>query len=157
MKFLKPALPCIFLLFLFSCKNSDADKNNNSSQEKEQTAADSLFDEVMEGHNDVMPRMNEVKKASKEAQRLIDSIKALPPKVQSEAAALQAKLERLLSDLVQADGAMNQWMEEFNIDSASEDAPNRIQYLADEKIKVLKVKEAILGGLAKADTLLYKR
>ena len=45
-------------------------------------------------------------------------------------------------------------MEEFNMDSAVNDAKQRIDYLGSEKLKVTKVKEAILNSLQKADSLI---
>jgi hypothetical protein len=38
-----------------------------------------------------------------------------------------------------------------------EDAKKRIDYLANEKVKVNNVKEAILNSLSKADSLLRKK
>jgi len=40
------------------------------------------------------------------------------------------------------------------MDSAKDNIEQRVKYLAEEKLKVTKVKEAVLGGLAKADSLL---
>ena len=48
------------------------------------------------------------------------------------------------------------WMEEFNMDSASNDLGKRIQYLTDEKDKVGKVRSLILESVGKADSLLKK-
>jgi hypothetical protein len=45
-------------------------------------------------------------------------------------------------------------MDEFNVDSAIDNAKERVKYLEDEKLKVTKVKEAILNSLQKADSLL---
>jgi Fe2+ or Zn2+ uptake regulation protein len=45
-------------------------------------------------------------------------------------------------------------MDEFNVDSAIDNAKERIKYLEEEKLKVTKVKEAILSSLQKADSLL---
>ena len=85
---------------------------------------------------------------------MLDSIAKLPAKAQTAAAALKAKLESLINDLNYADFAMDKWMVEFNMDSAKDNIEQRMKYLAEEKLKVTKVKEAVLGGLAKADSLL---
>jgi hypothetical protein len=45
-------------------------------------------------------------------------------------------------------------MDEFNVDSAIDNAKERVRYLEDEKLKVNKVKDAILNSLQKADSLL---
>ncbi len=60
----------------------------------------------------------------------------------------------MAADLRNAIFAMDKWMAEFNMDSAKEDMEKRVQYLLDEKMKVGKVKDAILNSLNKADSLL---
>ena len=45
-------------------------------------------------------------------------------------------------------------MTEYEVDSAEDNAGKHIKYLTDEKMKVDKMKEAILSGLQKADSLL---
>jgi transcriptional regulator NrdR family protein len=52
---------------------------------------------------------------------------------------------------------MNKWMDEFKFDSAVNDVKERINYLGEEKLKVTKVKEAILNGLQKADSVLKEK
>ena len=149
------------LLFLFvmaglsiiSCNNS-AEKNNGHSKKIPGTKADSLMEDVMDGHNVGMGKMGKIRGAQKEAQRLLDSIAILPAKVQITAAELKSKLQSLINDLNYADFAMDKWMTEFNMDSAKNSMEQRLQYLSDEKLKVGKVKEAILKSLQKADSLL---
>jgi hypothetical protein len=55
--------------------------------------------------------------------------------------------------LKQAEDKMNAWMEEFSIDSASEDTDRRIKYLTGEKVKVDSVRDQILSVISKADSL----
>ena len=45
-------------------------------------------------------------------------------------------------------------MIEYKEDSMMNDAEERVKYLSSEKLKVTKVKEAILSGLQKADSLI---
>jgi len=52
---------------------------------------------------------------------------------------------------------MDKWMTEYDMDSAINNMEQRIKYLTDEKMKVGKMKEAILGGLQKADSLLREK
>ncbi|HEX4876037.1 MAG TPA: viral A-type inclusion protein [Chitinophagaceae bacterium] len=144
-------------LVLISCSSGDKKHDHSGHPTDEpKTAADSLYNDVMAGHDEVMPKMGKIRGAQKEAQRLIDSIKALPPKAQAVAASLKTKLEELLKELGYADFEMDKWMTEFNMDSAKENLEQRVRYLADEKLKVNKVKDAILKSLAKADSLLKK-
>ena len=107
----------------------------------------------MAGHDEVMPKMGKVRGAQARAKAMLDSLAKLPSKAQDAAVDLKKKLETLVNDLNYADFAMDKWMTEFNMDSAVNNLEMRLKYLESEKGKVTKVKEAILGGLAKADSL----
>jgi phage host-nuclease inhibitor protein Gam len=134
---------------------------NNSAQTKDKTVtkseADSLYEQVMDGHDAGMGKMGKLSKVQQEVSRLIDSIGKLPAKTRTAAAPYKAKLENLLAELRSAENGMNQWMESFNIDSAVNESKERLNYLATEKIKVNKVKDAILNSLQKADSALKDR
>ncbi len=141
----------LFIATLFSlcaCNNSGGDKTSDNK-----ATADSLEDEVMDGHNVGMAKMIKIDKAQAEVNRLIDSISKLPAKARDAAQPLKARLDSLLKDLDYAEFAMNKWMEEYNFDSAKDNIEERIKYLTEEKLKVDKVKDAILGSLQKADSL----
>lgn len=144
------------LVFVSCGEGKKNDAHSGHSKDEPKTATDSLYKEVMAGHDEVMPKMGKIRGAQKEAQRLIDSIAALPVKAQAEAASLKTKLEELVKDLSNADFAMDKWMTEFNMDSAKDNTEQRLKYLSEEKIKVNNVKEAVLSSLAKADSLLKK-
>lgn len=129
---------------------------NDAAEKKgqEQVLADTLLKEVMDGHDIGMARMPKLDKAQKQAQQLLDSLGKLPAAAQKASALFKNRLDSLLNDLNYADFAMNKWMSEFNYDSAKNDVQQRVKYLTDEKLKVEKMKEAILNSLAKADSLL---
>ncbi|MBL7707425.1 MAG: viral A-type inclusion protein [Chitinophagaceae bacterium] len=147
----KLILLLVSTFLLFACNNDDKHNHTGSAPK---TEADSLMHDVMEGHDVGMGKMPKLSAAQKQAQQWLDSIAKLPAKAQQAAAPLKAKIDSLAKDLSYAEFAMNKWMEEFNMDSSLDNAEQRIKYLADEKMKVGKVKEAILGSLAKADSLL---
>jgi chromosome segregation ATPase len=136
---------------ILACNNS---KSDDKKIDPLQAQADSLEKEVVEGHDVAMPKSMKIPKLQKEAQRLIDSIATLPAKAREASAPLKAKLEELVNELNYADNAMNKWMAEINFDSALNNLDQRIKYFTDEKIKVNKVKEAVLNSIAKADSLL---
>jgi len=98
--------------------------------------------------------LGKVARAEQATKRLLDSIAKLPAKARQAAEPLKVKLDSLKSDLSYAEFAMNRWMDEFNMDSAIDNAKERARYLEEEKLKVTKVKEAILSSLQKADSLL---
>ncbi len=141
-------LVVVSVLLFASCNNAGEKKD------KDQAIADTLLKEVMEGHDIGMARMPKLDKAQKQVQQILDSIAKLPAKAKGAAVTLQTQMDSLLKDLNYADFAMHKWMNEFNYDSAANDVQQRIKYLADEKLKVEKMKEAILGSLSKADSLL---
>jgi transcriptional regulator NrdR family protein len=89
-----------------------------------------------------------------EAQHLLDSIAKLPAKGREAVTPLITKLEGLVKDLGTAKTNMDKWMDEYNMDSAVNNAELRIKYLTSEKIKISKIKESILNGLQKADSVL---
>lgn len=153
------ALP-FFALILLACNNEGHNEHEGHGQhganEKPLTLADSLYNEVMSAHDEVMPKMGKVRGAQKRAQELVDSISQLKGEALKATLSLKKDLEQLVSDLNYADYAMDQWMTDFNLDSGSTNQEVRVKYLSDEKVRVTKVKEAILNGLAKADTLLKK-
>ena len=143
-----------------SCQNAENNSheghNGHDKNQQPLTQADSLYKEVMDAHDAVMPKMGKVRGAQKKALQLVDSISSLSPQLLKINQPLKKELEQLVSDLNYADYAMDQWMTEFNLDSGANNPAIRIQYLASEKEKVLKVKAAILNSLAKADSLLNK-
>lgn len=150
-------LPVMVLALMIACNNEKSHEGHGPKKEAPKNAADSLYNDVMAGHDEVMPKMGKIRGAQKEAQQMLDSVAKLPAKAQAAAAELKSKLESLINDLNYADFAMDKWMVEFNMDSAKDNLEQRVKYLAEEKLKVTKVKEAILGGLARADSLLKKK
>jgi len=115
---------------------------------------DSLYHDVMEGHDIGMAKMGTVRKQLNRATRELDSIHKLPAKNIDQRR--KQALTELQEDLSYADNAMFTWMKEFNVDSAKSDKTKRLEYLESEKVKVGKVKEIILSSLQRADSLFGK-
>jgi hypothetical protein len=142
----------LVLLLIGACNN--ADKKTDNGNLPPMTKADSLAKEVLEEHDIAMPKSMRIPALQKETKRLIDSIGTLPAKAKEAAAPYKAKLESLLKELNTANADMEKWMTEFDYDSAKDNLEQRIHYLAEEKLKVSKVKETVLESLSKADSLL---
>ncbi len=149
-------LPLVVLLVssLIACNNEENKHSGHDKNNEPKTQADSLMKDVMDGHNIGMAKMGKLTRAEQTTRRMLDSIEKLPAKAKQAAAPIKVKLDSLQKDLSYAEFAMNKWMEEFNMDSAINNVQERINYLGSEKIKVSKVKEAILTSLEKADSLL---
>jgi hypothetical protein len=141
----------IFAALACSCNNS-----TKQDPEKLKAKSDSLYEEVMDGHNIGMAKQSRLKALKQHAQNMLDSISKLPAAAQSALSPYKSRLDSLIADLDNSWNGMEQWMDDFKIDSAENNLEQRIRYLADEKLRVGKVKDAILGSLAKADSLLKK-
>ncbi|MBK6936689.1 MAG: lipoprotein [Chitinophagaceae bacterium] len=146
--------PFIILFILAACNNDkNHDGHSHGSKEVPKTQADSLMTEVMDGHDVGMAKYGRLKEVEKQIKAAIDSVTKLPSKAQAAAAPYKVQLDSVGKDIRSAIVAMDTWMQEFNMDSAVDNMEQRIKYLTDEKLKVGKVKEAILGSLQKADSL----
>jgi hypothetical protein len=139
---------------IVACNDAANEHKGHGKDNEPKTQADSLMNEVMDGHNIGMAKMGKLTRAEQTTRRLLDSIAKLPAKARQAAEPLKTKLDILQKDLSYAEFAMSKWMDEFNMDSAVNDAKLRIDYLGSEKLKVTKVKEAILNSLQKADSVI---
>jgi hypothetical protein len=149
----------ISMMTIAACNNSDEHANHDAAKNTEPASqADSLFKEVMHGHDEAMAaQMTKMEKAKASIQQMIDSIGKLPAKAKEEAAPYKEKLNQVLQDLNDAGNKMNIWMVEFNMDSAKDNIEQRIKYLSDEKLKVNDVKDAIFNSIEKADSLIKQK
>ena len=144
------------LFVIASCNNKkkkDPGGVLGNNEKVSGSPADSLMEAVMDGHNIAMAKYGRLKAMQNEVKRRIDSIGQLPSKIRQASATLENKLLELDHELNSARESMDKWMEEFNMDSAVNNAAQRIKYLTEEKIKVGKVKEAVLSSLQKADSV----
>jgi uncharacterized membrane-anchored protein len=141
-----------FLFFLTACNNS-----GNSDTQTVKTHADSLMDEVLEGHNSGMAKMDRLNEAKKAIQHVLDSISNLSTALQKSSAQYKMQLDSAFNRLTFADFAMNKWMNEFNMDSFKNNKEEQAKYLESEKIKISKVNNAMISSLRKADSVIKKR
>lgn len=111
------------------------------------------MDQVMAGHNKAMAKVARLHETQSELQKMIDSISKLPAPIQRNSAPYKMQLDSVLRRLKFADYAMDKWMNEFNMDSESNDMDKRMKYLQSEKTKISKVYDAITNSLENADSL----
>jgi hypothetical protein len=142
-----------------SCKDAEKkiEGDHNHSGHAPKTLVDSLMAEVMDGHNIGMSKMSKLRAKQNEALNQLDSIALLPAKVQKGLSSYKIKLNGLMGELKSAQDLMDKWMEEFNMDSAKNEATLQIKYLQKEREKVNFVRKNILESLEKADSLLLKK
>jgi len=144
----------LFLFSFIACKNADKEDHSGHNTHEPKTQADSLMSDVMDGHDVGMAKYGKLQAMEKKVKAALDSISKLPAKTREGLSVYKSRLDSLSADLSYALFAMDKWMEEFDMDSAKDDMQKRIEYLLDEKMKVGKVKEAILKSLSRADSLL---
>jgi hypothetical protein len=147
-------LPLALVFAVVACNNDKDEPGVEATGKTVEQQADSLWEQVMDGHDVGMAKMTKLEKAQEAVQRAIDSIGKLPAAAKTAAASLKSNLDSLKKDLNYASIAMDKWMTEFNADIKNKAADVRVKYLNEENLKVSKVKEAILGSLSKADSLL---
>ena len=90
------------LLVILGCQNSSPSTTeghaHHAEAEAPKTPADSVYTQVMDVHDLVMPKMGKVRGAQKRAQLLIDSIAALPVNSARALASYKKELETLSTD-----------------------------------------------------------
>ncbi|WP_370089923.1 hypothetical protein [Ekhidna sp.] len=122
------------LFFIVSC---------GPSQEEE---LQQLKDEVMTIHDEVMPKMGELRRIRKDLLLQADSLIV----VDSARAALLTTIATQIGD---ANEGMMQWMRDFEPEFEGTDDEIR-QYLEDQKIAIQQVKEDMNKSLAKGKEVL---
>jgi hypothetical protein len=140
---------------IFSCTNIDK-KHSHHSSEDPKNPIDSLLKEIDDLHVVGMSKMGQLTKLQQQVRTKIDSISKLSVKLTGPVSVYKKELDSLLKGLEYAEFAMDKWMPEYynNTDTLADNISERIKYLNIEKIKATKIKEAILNGVQKADSLL---
>lgn len=148
-KIITISLATLSVVFI-SCNN----KTKTSAAGSLSAQADSLYKEVIDGHNEGMAGWMKIEDMKKGVQHLLDSVNTLPEKAKAGAAGLKDKLTDAMNSLQSAYNDMDKWMTDMNLDSAKDNLEQRIKYLTEEKLKASTIKEAISNSLQKADSLL---
>lgn len=99
-----------------------------------------LYDEVMDIHDQVMPKMSDIYALKKQLQ---DQIAASPQLVDEE----RKKLEKRISNLDSVGQLMMAWMHDFSPLPDSADQESAREYLESEMEKIKKVRDAMLEAI----------
>ena len=101
----------------------------------------SLYDQVMDIHDEVMPKMNDIYKMRKSLQDSIAKTPDMPEKT-------KLKFQQSILRLDSAGNSMMSWMREFNPPEAKDkEAFNK--YMETELVKVKKMREDVMRALNK--------
>lgn len=150
---MKYLIAVIMILSVISCKDKEEPVRTDGFTPILKTQEDTLFHEVMQGHDIGMAKMGKISKYIKQSEQVIDSLKKLPSNLENREKIVQ--FENLKIQLQEADDDMFEWMKNFQADTL-EGKPERIGYLEKEKIRVEKVRVKILNAVAGGDSLLAK-
>lgn len=134
---------------------SEAAKRKTGFATELKTKEDSLYHDVMEGHDIGMAKMNDLRNYLALVKHSMDSLSKLPASKIDEV--YQQGLIDAEEDLNYADYSMFTWMGEFKADTLRDKKELRIKYLEGEKEKVTKMKENILSSIHRADSVLKRR
>lgn len=134
-------------VFTFSACQSGEQKPSEEDQIAEQ---EKLWDEVMAGHDEVMPKMSEIKRLERELSAMIGEESALD----SEA---QEKVGQVVQQLAAAGESMMEWMSNIRqLESLRTEMDHAaiVAYLNGEKEKITKVQQDMLQSIESGTNLL---
>lgn len=142
MKRISLILILVSAIAMFSCQNQEQKEDNaainkevSSQSEKENI----LYKEVMAIHDEVMPLMGD--------------LMAMNKRIKSKDSTSQEATE-LSVYLEEANESMMNWMRKFNPNIENMTHEETMNYLEEEKKKILQVREKMLSGHDKASTFL---
>lgn len=127
MKILKILIFPVLITLMFACG------------EKHPSQEDVFYQEVMEIHDDIMPKMRDINQAKKAIRQLMESNDTL-------------NLDTYIKMLDDADEAMMTWMHDFKRPK-SENIQENISYLNNKKIEIIAVRAKMLKAIETAQYL----
>jgi regulator of replication initiation timing len=134
---MKQTIALILLMILFAgigCSTKPQEKGQDEVSEK------SLYDQVMDIHDEVMPSMGELNRLKRE---LKDKVENSPNLVEEK----RKEIEETILTIESASKSMMVWMREFNPEDYQ--GEELTKYLQSEKKRVQQVKETMLDAIVK--------
>ncbi|MEM9858166.1 MAG: hypothetical protein AAF843_12450 [Bacteroidota bacterium] len=142
------------ILLIASCggqneKQQETEAKADMPQEQQKLQA--LYDEVIEIHDEVMPKMDDIMKAKGKLQEQLDTLRESNPEDIKIAA-----LENTIGKLNKADEAMMNWMRNFKPQDDEKDSKKVLEYYKSERVKISEVKDEMLSAIDEANELIKK-
>ncbi|WPR74009.1 hypothetical protein [Algoriphagus sp. NG3] len=136
----RPILFLIFTSFLLvnACGSKSHDKNEK------------LREEVIGVHDEVMPKMGQLKSLERRALSKVEEIERANP---SDSVSLE-EYKALAYDLSQAHDAMFVWMRQYEVEDGGKTEEELKEYLDNQMVLVTEVNVKIKDALAKAEEML---
>lgn len=134
----------LFLVVLAACgKPSDQNGGDADDQDAVEDPNQALYDQVMNVHDEVMPKMEDIYKIKSQLQ---EKIANSPDLVEERKEAI----EQMILTLDAANNSMMDWMHQFNPLPDSVDEEQSRAYLESQMEKIKAVKEKMLSTLEEA-------
>jgi hypothetical protein len=137
-------------LLLASC-GSDAEKAKDNADAQVASLGDSLYKQVMDLHDEAMPKMGKLKSLQKAAEAQIDSLTKLK---KADLQPMIDKLTALKTQLAAAEKGMEDWMTQLDIEKVNAPIDEKARYFADQKAKAQKMRDDIFAALDSASVLI---
>ncbi|MCK6616701.1 MAG: hypothetical protein L6Q51_03580 [Cyclobacteriaceae bacterium] len=135
---MKKTFALLLIIGLVSCgKNKDKQASEPVTDDPNKV----LYNQVMDIHDEVMPRMDDIMKLKRELKETVEKSAGLVPEKKKE-------LEQKILQLDSAGKAMMQWMNDFRPEEYT--GEDLREYLESEKERVTKVKQQMLEAIQKA-------
>jgi hypothetical protein len=141
----------IALILMVGCGKSGQHEHHDQEEESPiNNPNQALYDQVMDIHNDVMPKSDDIYQRKKEIKDKIANTK----NIESDK---KKQLEQIVAELDSADHSMMDWMHKFKPLPDSADQELAREYLENEMERIKTVRELINGSLQKAKEELEKK
>lgn len=134
---------------LFACGSGSPGDTHHNNSSIPRSKSDSIYREVMAGHDLAMKKMGTIARYSTLIQQYKDSL----AKTGSKNMPAKSALDSALQGLTAADEAMNKWMVEFDPDKAGADEPAKLIYYTNEKEKITEVEKKMDSSIAVAQKI----
>ncbi|HMQ01198.1 MAG TPA: hypothetical protein PKC24_15565 [Cyclobacteriaceae bacterium] len=144
---MKKILMVSSLLIAFSCGEKKQSNPEKTLEETQAETRDQLYQDVMDVHDEVMPRMGEINRLKRELEEKLSGLLAGD---QSQNAALIEKISQKIKDLEAAGNGMMVWMRQFDVLPDSLGHAKVMEGLEAEMVKIKKVKDDMLNAISNA-------
>ena len=139
-----------FLILIACGKTNDHAGHSESDAGNTGDANRALYDQVMDIHDEVMPRMEDIYKMKME---LMEKIANTPGMVEEK----RKELEAIISNLDSTNNAMMEWMHNFNPVPDSVDQEKAREYLETEMERIKKVRDRTIEALDRAKSTMENK
>jgi chromosome segregation ATPase len=137
------------IVILYSCTPSSKHEEHNHEAANTDNPNQALYDQVMDIHDEVMPRSEDIYQLKKELQEKLSAAPAAPNLIGEK----KQELESIISQLDSADKSMMDWMHNFHPLPDSADQEKARAYLESEMERIKKVRDFTNETIEKAKTI----